>query len=535
MKWFEPMKKAKRTVCLCIAMMLALGMSAWAAPAEETARNRYEMEIVLNETDRETPYLAMTVKATVINDSGDEWEEICFRDYMDSVYEWHAWTDMPVDEDGNPVDGAAEAEFSSGITSAAQGEKELNVRRVETHDPIACVTDESVIYVELDEPLPPGEAVTLTLTYEADIMEGQARCAYTSMIWDEAGARTYELAQFYPMLAVYEDGEWNESPYFTEGECFYTRCADYEITLNAPDKYQVIASGEETKRTSTDGMTVWRIGAENMRDVTIIVSNEYEVKTGEVCGVTVNSWHASNEKAQDGSDHEQQGAIQLQAAMDSVEAFTAAYGEYPYGELDVVESNYEFGGMEAPGLIRISQMYSWFIGEDDSEADRTEYREKCAGTVAHEVAHDWFYGVVGNDQYREAWLDESFAAFSEQVYWRHIGRIDGEIAAAMKPFMEHMPGSGDVTVDRTYGELNNERCFDYVPAVYQRGAGFLYQLEQSMGQEKFYEFMREYYAAFSMKEAHTEDFLNALAPYIEENAEAQALVKKYLSRAASMF
>ena len=513
------MKRMRKLMsCALVVCMLCAVSGAWAEEATGVNQTMYSMEIVLDESNPDKPNLSIRMEATVYNDGGDEWSEICFRDYMSSVYQWFSYN-----HEGENL--------KSGILRAAIGETELNVR-VEgatlPSDPKD--DDQSVVFVELDKPLPPGESVTLEMEYTADILNDSARCAYSSLIFENEGARTYELAQFYPMLAVYEDGDWNLGAYYTEGECFYSRCADYDISLRVPEKYEVIASGDETKGEMSDGMTEWHISAHDMRDVSIIISNEYVCKTGEAGGVTVNSWYAPNLPENKNDDHEKQGTIQLQAAMDAVDAFTEVYGALPYDELDVVESNYMFGGMEAPGLIRISQLYSWFMGDDDSEADKKEYAERCAGTVAHETAHEWFYAAVGNDQYHEAWLDESLAAFSEQVYWRHVGRSEEEVAAAMKPFVKDMPESGNATINHVYHEkLEEGAYFDYTAAVYQRGAGFIYQLEQTMGEDAFCAFMREYYETYCLREAHTEDFITVLQPYIEENDEAQALIGKYLA------
>lgn len=502
--------------CALAICMLCAVVGVQAEEAAGETGTIYSMDIVLDETNIDKPSLIIKMETTVYNDSAEEWSEICFRDHMSSLYQWFMYNHEGED-------------LASGITRAACGDTELTIRTEGVTMPSEPIDDQSAVFVELPDPLLPGESVTLNLEYSADILNDAARCAYSSLVFENEGARTYELAQFYPMLAVYENGNWNIGPYYTEGECFYSRCADYEITLLIPEKYEVIASGDETKGETADSMTEWTISAHDMRDVSIIVSNEYACKTGEVCGVTVNSWHALNRPENKNDDHEEQGTIQLQAAMDSVAAFTEAYGPLPYDELDVVESNYMFGGMEAPGLIRISQLYSWFIGEDDSEADQKEYAERCAGTVAHETAHEWFYAAVGNDQYHEAWLDESLAAFSEQVYWRYVGRSEEEVAAVMKPFVENMPESGNATINHVYHErLTEDSHFDYTSAVYQRGAGFIYQLEQSMGKEDFYTFMREYYETYCLGEAHTEDFISVLQPYISENAKAQALVEKYL-------
>ena len=85
----------------------------------------------------------------------------------------------------------------------------------------------------------------------------------------------------------------------------------------------------------------------------------------------------------------------------------------------------------------------------------------------------------------------------------------------------------DLCVDCSYGELKG----DYTPAVYERGAAFLYRLEQALGHEAFDAAMHEYYAAFAFKEAATRDFLAVFGPYAEGNEDAQALLTAYLRAA----
>lgn len=485
----------KRLLVLLLAM-ISLCSVAYAAESE-TLRLAYEMDVTLHDKT-----LRETVRVTVVNDSADTWNEVCFRDYMHSV----------ILEAQSRTDGTIEC--SSGIISAARNGEPLTVE--------TDVDDPSIVYVKLDQQLQPGESAALEIQYIADIPDGGFRCAYGALNFSDAANRTYELAQFYPMLAIYEDGRWICEPYIIEGECFYTRCADYSITLHAPEGYDVIASGDETRGQTIDGVTDWQISASDMRDVTIIVSNEYDVLTGEACGVTVNSYFAAqNEET---ADHRMQGKVTLNAALAAIEAFTEAYGTYPYAELDLTESCYEFGGMEAPGVVRISQLYSWFIGDSIYRDDETDYESRLQGTVAHEVAHEWFYGAVGNDQYNEAWLDESFAAFSEQVYWRSLGRSEKTIAETMREFAQADRDTGNHAVNLSYGNLE----WNYTCAVYQRGAAFLYQLEQAMGEDAFYAFMREYYAKFALREAKTIDFIETLAPHIAENKAAHALIEKYI-------
>ena len=504
-----------------------------APPEPETPRLRYELTVALDDpvfpadASGDTPGLfdpaPLTVaeRVTVVNDSADDWTELCFRDFMAGVWDadQKSLSFDEYDEAGNIVHSAPELEpYPGGVRSAALDGEALEIK-TNGNDP-------SIVYIILSRPLPPGESATLELAYDTVVLPGAYRASYISTDNDRLGERTYSLAQFYPMLSVYEDGAWAADPYFLEGECMYTRCADYLVTMRLPEKYTVIASGHETKGDTADGFTDWTVEAENMRDVTVIISPDLAFLTGETQSVTVRSWYVD-----DGPDggSTAQGKLSLQAALDAIDAFTDAYGPYAYDELDVVQNGYS-GGMEAPGLVRISEIYRYFMLDPDPETGTGP--DTCAGTVAHETAHEWFYAAVGNDQYNEAWLDEGFARYSEQVYWRHVGRSEADAAAILEAGLAKTPASGG-TVDRAYDELNDGESWDYTDVVYDRAAGFLYELEKAMGREAFYDFLQEYYAAYTFREAHTEDFIALLAPHIEDNAQAQELVSAFLSRAAA--
>ena len=159
-----------------------------------------------------------------------------------------------------------------------------------------------------------------------------------------------------------------------------------------------------------------------MRDVTIVISNELDAVSADMDGVTVNSYYARGDDS-----HRRQGERSLQVALDALDAFASAYRVY-LCRVDVVEPAADSAAWKRRGwcvcqmwqLVRRRTMWTM--------AERAEWEEKLAGTVAHEIAHQWFYAVVGNNQYREAWLDESFAAYSEQVYWRAVGKDESDRA-----------------------------------------------------------------------------------------------------------
>ncbi|MBQ2957344.1 MAG: M1 family metallopeptidase [Clostridia bacterium] len=493
----------KRIIWAISMIAVLLMLCAPFAQAEENGRNRYRMDVTLTEKKLPMRRMLLEIDMTVdvFNDSADAWTDLCFRDYMHSYIE------------ASSIGGLL---MKSGVEEASCGGEALEV---------AVAEDESIVYVKLNEPLGPGERTIVSLKYKAHVPSGYQRSNFGS-VRGAISTATCELSQFYPMLAIWQDGKWMADEYFSDGECFFTRCSDYEITLRLPEKYtDVIASGDEQPVSSADGESVWRITSENMRDVTIVATNEMDMLTGEICGVTVNSWFSRNSNPDD-----VRGEMYLETALASVEAFTEAFGPYPYGELDVLDSNIEAGGMEAPGLIRINQMYGAMLMDLEKDSATAQMlQQEIRKVVAHETAHEWFYGVVGNDQYNEAWLDESFASYGETVYLRHVGDNGERVKEDMRMYADWSLGSG-LTVDRSPKELGG----DYITAVYQRGASFLYQLERVMG-EDFTEFIRAYYAAYSFKEADTEGFLEMLAPYIEDNETAQGVVQRYLDRAKDLY
>lgn len=510
----------KRFGILALILLAALYIVPCGAYAQgaHSPRNAYVMDIALD-TQNNTIYEQLHI--TVFNDSAEAWNEIYLRNYMESIFALNDERSgvglCEVDEKGNIVYAGPEPAKDGSHWSGKSGI--LSAR----HDGIALevvpnANDSSVVCLKLNTPLPPEQSMTLDLEYSADIIFGGYRCACSALSAMD-GHITYELAQFYPMMAVYENGEWICDPYFADGECMYTRCADYTVTLTLPSEYRVIASGHETASDAGEGLSTWKISAHDMRDIAIIVTNELDKISGEVQGIEVNSYYVKDDPAS-----KLQGEISLAAALDSIRAFSNYYGAYPYAELDIVESGYEYGGMEAPELIRISQMYSWNLSGTDESG--SPYSDKLKASVAHETAHQWFYGAVGDNQYREAWLDESFAAFSERLYWRAAGRSEAAIESELAKLDSGGLCNGRLTIDRSYAELGA----DYSNAVYQRGAQFLYRLEQALGSEAFRQFMHEYYEKYTFAEVRTADFTKTLLPYINENERAQALVKKYLSR-----
>ena len=217
-------------------------------------------------------------------------------------------------------------------------------------------------------------------------------------------------------FGAWKNGGWVTSPDIPAGgECFLTPVADYHVTVSAPENWQVIGTGDEEQVSSADGRTSFEVTAEKVRDCALVFSSGLSMAEEKTEGILVRAWYYEG--------REEDKEVLLTSAVRAVEAFTKEFGPYPYDSIDVAETGLFAGGMEYPQLVFISDDlwdYDWY-------APRFLLNSTFGITTAHEVAHNWFYAAVGNDEYNDSWLDESFASYCEYVYRMYISDIgEGE-------------------------------------------------------------------------------------------------------------
>ncbi|MFE7212680.1 M1 family metallopeptidase [Streptomyces sp. NPDC057611] len=194
------------------------------------------------------------------------------------------------------------------------------------------------------------------------------------------------LGNALPVLAVHDAAGWHLDPYVSTGESFYTLAGDFQVTLDHPSALKVPATGRTRTGPGTPGRTVTHSVAHRVRDFAWAAGPFRTADQTTPGGVRVRSYWAPDTPAEGVRLARQDGAA-------AVDRFSTEYGRYPYGELDLVMTPQFGGGMEYPGLV--------LLGTTEE-----------GNAVVHEVAHQWWYGIVGNDQYRAPWLDESFAQYA---------------------------------------------------------------------------------------------------------------------------
>lgn len=308
------------------------------------------------------------------------------------------------------------------------------------------------------------------------------------------------------MAAVYDDEGWNlQFPEGNVGEIVYSESAFYTVRLTLPAGLTVVATGVEAeRRLNADGTQTLLYYSGPVRDFHIVVSDRYEVASGMVGGTMINSYCWP--------EHEACGSEILSFANLALNLYSKLYGPYPFNELDLVEADLWPWGIEWPGFILVGEpLYS------DPEEECGEWH------VVHEVAHQWWYSVVGNDQVDDPWLDEALANYSTVLYYRKVHDPETAEAEISKHINERYEAYAEAYGDGIVGGATRDYSrSSYYPLVYAKGALFFEALQQLMGDEAFFEGLQRYYREYKYDVATPEGLLD-----IMEQAYGQSLDEFY--------
>lgn len=336
--------------------------------------------------------------------------------------------------------------------------------------------EDTLLKVDLPVTIPSGKHVQVEMSYELQLPEGGTRL--------NTFKKTAFLAQWYPMLAVYDEAGWHTDPYTSLGDPFYTRMSDFEVTFDLPKGYRLITSAEDTK-SSTMPVTLKQA---NIRDFAAVISKDYQVIEGRAGKTKVNTFYLKGMEKVAPTLHD--------AAISSMKYFSEKFGPYPYREIDVVlgETGHGIAGMEYPGLVTSIP----YVPTRDGQ-------KPAINVVAHELAHQWWYGIVGNNQVKEPWLDEGLTTFSEMLFMaKQMGEDEQELLKWVVERSEEIFEKRGITSAEPLYKYSDPI---YGIMVYTRPAAMMWNLMDNIGEEKVLNILRTYYDQYKYKIATTEDFI----------------------------
>lgn len=343
--------------------------------------------------------------------------------------------------------------------------------------------DDNILNVPLATELFPNERVSISMVYKVTLPNVKHRLGYT--------ANTVNLGNFYPIACYYSDNGFMVDPYYSYGDPFVTDMANYTVSILAPVNYKVASSGDRSTSQDINEMTKHNFTAKNIRDFAMVMSTKFEKLTQQVGDTTVEYYFYSDRSPNDS----------LIAAADSIKTFGSLIAAYPYKTYTVVETDICFAGMEYPMLSMVAGGQS---------------KVNCETAIIHETAHQWWYGVVGNDQIRNGWMDEGLAEYYTMAFYQinPLYNIDAkaEINKSYKSYSLYIDVLTNYAkaIDISFRASNEYRSEnEYVLMSYLKGMLLFDSLKQTVGEEKFNRAVKKYYNEGKFKVNSVEQMISA--------------------------
>jgi hypothetical protein len=389
--------------------------------------------------------------------------------------------------------------------------------------------DQTVARVRLPAAVRPGESVHLRLEFRSKIPRTVARSGYYR--------NSFFIGQWFPKPGVYEEGRgWNCHAYHQNSE-FFADFADFAVHITVPKAFVVGSSGKLTdsrtdESAGTTTMTfrqamihdfAWTADPRYLkieRDFIAakeVTAREYE-ETAAQLGLTVDEVRLPDVKMTLLIEPEHQAQIErhFQALRAAIKYYGLWYGPYPYETVTMVDPPFRTGsgGMEYPTLFTAGTSVLTSRRELDPE-----------GVIVHEFGHGYWYGLVANNEFEAAWLDEGFNTYSTG---RVLAKAYGPGAMAVRfkgiplNWFLRMPTVFDFEANRVAG-IQTVR-FDPVTAwswkffsrasyganVYARAATLLATLEGLLGDPVWPRIMRAYHMRFRFRHPTEADFIGVV-------------------------
>jgi hypothetical protein len=383
-----------------------------------------------------------------------------------------------------------------------------------------------IIKLVLPAPLPPGNALVITTPFHVKLPYNFSRGGWYK--------NSFQITQWYPKPAVYDAQGWHPMTYLNQGE-FYSEFGNFDVRITLPGDYVVAATGAlqnegekkwmkqrtvpELKQTTTarakPGTRPANKIAKNLKAATQSPPAVAITQTKTLRFIQQNvhdfaffadkDFIVSSDSCQLGSGRVIEVATyytpaykstwrnSLQLAKDAVRFYSTEVGEYPYETLSAVQGPQSFGGgMEYPTVTVIAPTLS----EKDLDI-----------TLAHEIGHNWFYGILASNERDHPWMDEGLNSFYEKKYTTaKYGSQDQLEEIGFQTLARSKSDQPVVTTSEDFNYMN------YGLVAYYKTARWLQLMEAKLGREKFSAAMQQYYQRWKFKHPQPSDLKAAFAP-----------------------
>ena len=326
--------------------------------------------------------------------------------------------------------------------------------------------DGEVLSLPLVDELEVGDRITVTLSYLLTIPSpGDIRFGYLTGV--------VAMGNWFPILAVIDERGWVRQQYVAIGDPWVAETADYRVSLTLDRPAKIAHTG---RLVASEG-TSFTFEANDVRDFALAVSERYQTLHRQVGSVDVTVFYIP--------ERGDNGPALLRYTSETVEWGAERLGGYPYLTLHVavVGSNDPAGiGQEYPTLYFISNQVA------AGPSNPGSYLNYIA---THETLHQWFYSQVGVDQVNEPWIDEGLAVMLTYEYYEDLypSLYDSSVAGVRRRLSDAVSTYGVMPLDTPIQEYIHES--HYFAMLYRRATVFYLEVEALMGEDQFFEALRE--------------------------------------------
>jgi aminopeptidase N len=352
-------------------------------------------------------------------------------------------------------------------------------------------SDETVMAVPLTQPIEAGATTTIEVTWTAHVPRTFARTG--------AIGNFFFIAQWFPKLGVLQDGGWN-CHQFHAGTEFFSDYGVYDVSLTVPAGWPLGATGTQRElHDNGDGTATHRYHQDDVHDFAWTTSPDYLVRTARFEHPRLPPVEM---RLLLQPEHAAQADRHFDATRATLKYYGEWYGAYPYGHITIVDPAFQSGagGMEYPTLFTAGTRWLAPAGVTTPE-----------GVTVHEAGHQFWYGIVGNNEFEHAWMDEGFNTFSTA---RAVAQVYEPNFLALRYFGGFVPWvvrdialSRETEGNRLTGYRRDARSdaqstptFRYFPSTggsitYNKTALWLNTMERWLGWPMLQQILSTYFAA----------------------------------------
>jgi len=328
-----------------------------------------------------------------------------------------------------------------------------------------------LLRVTMDPPLAPGEPAVVGIDFSVRIPEGEG-FGYGLLAFSDD---VLSLSHILPMAAVYDEEGWAIEPPAPHGDLVFSDAAFFLVRISAPEALALAAAGAEIERRAENGRQQVTYAAGPARDFFLAASDRFVAQAEAAGDVTVRTYAFP--------EFGEASLRALEIAEDALRIFEPMLGDYPYSELDIVTTDMDALGMEHPGVFALALPLF-------DPLDTTYPPVYLEATLVHELAHQWFFNLVGNDPLDEPWLDEALAQFATLVYFEQAYGPSGA-EGFRQSLQERWQRVGGAAIPIGL-PATSYTSREYGAIVYGRGPLFVEELRRRMGQPAFESFLHNF-------------------------------------------